>query len=183
MPCEYIEGGLDLAKRKYVITRLIKEIKKSGVKFDAIVFRGMSGALVAPSVADKMKKPLVVCRKSDNHHSSYTVEYTERWFENYIVIDDLISSGVTLLTILKMIDDEWDNRNDDEQKWGKGKKIVRPKCVGIFLYHSYSGLKEFDVCKYLKNNTDFDYEKDMEFHYAENIPVVAFHEGEMNCKK
>ena len=179
MSCEYIEGGLDLAKRKYVIARLAKEIKKSGVKFDAIVFRGMSGALVAPSVADKMKKPLVVCRKADNHHSSYTVEFTERWFGNFIIIDDLISSGLTILTILKMIDDEWEKTKEENTSV----EVARPKCVGIFLYHSYSGLKEFDVCKYLKNNTDFDYEKDMEFHYEENIPIFKFHENEMNCKK
>ena len=176
MPSEYIEGGLDLAKRRYVITRLIKEIRKSGIKFDAIVFRGMSGALVAPSVADKMRKPLVVCRKSDNHHSSYSVEYTEKWFQNYIIIDDLISSGLTILTILKMIDDEWETANEE----ASGVEIARPKCVGIFLYHSYSARKEFNFLEYINRNSDFDYEKDMEFHYAENIPVVRFHEWDMD---
>lgn len=178
MPCEYIEGGLDLSLRKYVITRLVKEIKKSGVKFDAIVFRGMSGALVAPSVADKMKKPLVVCRKKDNHHSSYSVEYIEGWFENFIIIDDLISSGETILTILKMIDDEWDERNDEAKQYLK-KEVARPKCVGIFLYHTYSRRSEFEFSEYVKSCKDIGCEKDMEFLYEESIPIIGFHFNSM----
>lgn len=176
MPCEYIEGGLDLIKRKYVISRLIKEIRKSRIKFDAIVFRGMSGALVAPSVADKMKKPLVVCRKSDNHHSSYSVEFTERWFENFIIIDDLISSGTTILTILKMIDDEWEKTKEENPTV----EVARPKCVGIFLYHTYSKRDEYQFSDFVKSCKDIGCEKDMEFHYEESIPVIGFHENEMN---
>src|SRR4051812_10409313 len=55
--------------------------------FDAIAFRGLSGALFAPTVAMKMGKTLIAVRKKSTIHSSRIVEgdYNAR---RYIILDD-----------------------------------------------------------------------------------------------
>lgn len=40
----------------------INAVQRSGVRFDAIAFRGMSGALVAPAVTAHFRKPLIMSR-------------------------------------------------------------------------------------------------------------------------
>lgn len=77
-------------------------INNSRVKFDAIAFRGLSGALVAPSIAIMMNKHLLAVRKTgDTDHSKYRVEGYMGC--PYIIVDDLIESGETMETIIDAV--------------------------------------------------------------------------------
>ncbi len=102
-----------------IVRRCVKRIKASGIEFDAIAFRGMSGAVIAPVLAAKLKKGLIAVRKSDeNTHSYVKVEGLRD--ARYLIVDDFVDSGHTIKTIIKEIK-EWDN--------GKG------VCVGLLLYN------------------------------------------------
>lgn len=73
-------------------------------QFDALAFTGMSGALIAPLVAMRMDKPLIMVRKrgEQSHAGSMYVEgdYNAR---RYIIIDDLVASGDTARRIVHEI--------------------------------------------------------------------------------
>jgi len=128
-----ILSGVQLKRRADL---LIKRIKDSKLKFDFIAFRGYSGALIASLVASSLSKPLTLIRKrGDRSHSTYGhshgeyVEYdnsmTDVFFceGRYIIIDDFIDTGETLLKIKKAIDKE---------------SVNRVVCVGVFLYNNGS---------------------------------------------
>ena len=116
---------------KLVIKHLIRMIKITGVKFDTIVFMGISGSLVAPIVAQKMNKHLLVARKlGENNHSCMRLEgHIDS--HKFIIIDDLISTGDTIKAIFEAI--------DESVKKSPGNLSV-DNCQGIFLYNGY---KEF----------------------------------------
>jgi adenine/guanine phosphoribosyltransferase-like PRPP-binding protein len=65
----------------------------SGVEFDTIVGRGLSGALVVPMLARALDTYWAIVRKEDGSHSHYDVEGAigRRW----LFVDDFICSGRT----------------------------------------------------------------------------------------
>lgn len=97
------------------IEETIDQLRPHVAEFDTIAFRGMSGAMVAPMVAMRLNKGITIIRKQGER--SHAPEITGIW-ENgkrYIILDDFISSGNTVLSI---------------------KKLLSPtmKFVGIYLY-------------------------------------------------
>lgn len=64
-------------------------------KFDTVAFRGMSGAIIGPSVAMALNKSMLLVRKpEDTTHSSLKVEGD--WAaRRYIIVDDFVESGGT----------------------------------------------------------------------------------------
>lgn len=66
------------------------------VAFDAIVFRGVSGALVAPGVARLLGLPLACVRKRGQSHSHREVEGAIIEYGRYLAIDDFVDTGTTL---------------------------------------------------------------------------------------
>lgn len=68
---------------------------------DAIAFRGLSGALVAPLVARELNIGMIAIRKRENCHSYDYVEGCIHEAENIIILDDLVSSGATIRAILE----------------------------------------------------------------------------------
>jgi orotate phosphoribosyltransferase len=105
--CEssYLSNVLEPKRLRKVIKNLVKVIKeKVGVdNFDAIAYRGMSGAGVATAVGFLLGKPLIMVRKNgENSHSSMKIEgaiYSER----IIVVDDCIATGSTLMRTVREI--------------------------------------------------------------------------------
>lgn len=98
----YLDGALYLPYTKKLIPKLIKKLKK--YDFDSIAFTGMSGALVAPIVAIKMNKPLIMVRKeqdTDNHSHKKVEGFIDA--KKYVIIDDCIASGKTRNHIKKMV--------------------------------------------------------------------------------
>lgn len=101
--CDYLKYYLDpvAAKNRYVLAA--KVLKKYAKEFDSIAFTGMSGALIAPAIASRLNKPLIMVRKSTrNCHSSHKVEGNKAC-KKYVIVDDLISSGETATNIQKAI--------------------------------------------------------------------------------
>jgi adenine/guanine phosphoribosyltransferase-like PRPP-binding protein len=66
-----------------------------GLKFDAIAFSGMSGALLGPPLALKMGKSLIMVRKPHSgSHSRKRVE-GDMAAHTYIIVDDFQDTGKT----------------------------------------------------------------------------------------
>jgi orotate phosphoribosyltransferase len=108
------------------IDRIIAEakLKLAHLDYDTFVCRGMSGCLLTPFLAKEFNKRLCVVRKESNCHDFKTV-IGHKPLKNYIIVDDFISSGSTIQSIL-------DNMN------------VEHKCVCIFLYSA-----DYDVQHYI----------------------------------
>jgi adenine/guanine phosphoribosyltransferase-like PRPP-binding protein len=139
----YLAPCLDAKKRRALITKIVSELKPIAKSFDAIAVSGYSMALIAPIVAYRLHKPVVLVRKEGHKtHSGWIVEsaapgpktsLASGW--KYIVIDDMIDSGETLEYIISQI------------KKSEGEDCV---CVGVYLYHcrtpdSYEVLKTHGI--------------------------------------
>jgi hypothetical protein len=77
----------------------VRALKDWDQHFDAIAFSGMSGALIAPCVALRMNKEMIVVRKptatgARDSHSDHWIE-GDIAARNYIIVDDFIDSGRT----------------------------------------------------------------------------------------
>jgi hypoxanthine phosphoribosyltransferase len=87
-----------LKTRQQTAENLARKIRAQKLKFDAIAFTGLSGALIAPLVADKLKKPIIAVRKEKTTHSDCFVEGCFSG-KKYIIVDDQISTGATIKSI------------------------------------------------------------------------------------
>jgi len=120
----YLSSAFNPTLSKRTVGIMCKCLKT--LDFDAIAFRGMSGSLFAPLVASKLGKKMVMVRKDgDGNHSGML---TEGWrmVDKVVIIDDLISSGNT---IRSLISDLNRSRRDTQD----GKEPV--KIAGVFLYY------------------------------------------------
>lgn len=89
--------------------------------FDYIAFSGISGALIAPIIAYQLQKNMIVVRKERSLHSELDVEGIEKnSTARYLVIDDFIDSGITILRILKKI----------------SRMSKKSSMVGVYLYNN-----------------------------------------------
>jgi adenine/guanine phosphoribosyltransferase-like PRPP-binding protein len=94
---EYLRNFIRPENLKKHIAYAVKAL--DGYKFDAIAFRGMSGALIAPPVALELGKTLIMVRKgSETCHSKKIVE-GDKAATRYIIVDDFCASGETAMTI------------------------------------------------------------------------------------
>lgn len=112
---------LDPKRARYTVKQVIKMIKACGLKFDAIACRGVSGLLIAPIVAMRLNKTLIVVRKGKKTHSYYVVE-GDHAAERYLILDDFIESGDTV----RVIGEDIHKVNEDA------------KCVGFIAYKRLS---------------------------------------------
>lgn len=99
--------------------------KLSTIKFNAIAFTGMSGALIAPAVAFKLNRGLILIRKGrlSQCHSRLRVEGDINC-NSYIILDDFIATGDTIKRIAKYVN----------ECNGARPGRPRPKLVGIYEY-------------------------------------------------
>jgi hypothetical protein len=116
----HLEPALDPTRLRKALAVSVKFLKTKD--FDAIAFRGLSGSLVAPILALRLKKTLLAVRKGEDSHSRQMVE-GDFAAKRYIIVDDFIASGSTVYNIMKEIHSEL-----------KG----RAECVGFLGYR--------DVC-------------------------------------
>lgn len=107
-----LSGSKILRKLK----RVLEIIKSHNLKFDAIVFTGNSGALVASPLAMALNKKLILIRKGEeilSHGELIEGSISGR----YIILDDFIASGKTIDRVTEFLKD------------------TTGKCVGIILYN------------------------------------------------
>ena len=120
----YLENGCDHASVKELVKKAVKKLKK--LDFDSIAFRGVSGALIAPIVAYKLKKPVTCIRKPTESSHGWTKLEGAIGVERYIIIDDFICTGETVNEIHYAL--LTDARIERSIPWPK------PKCIAIYLW-------------------------------------------------
>ena len=95
---------------KYIDIDVMRELVPYAVEilktfdFDALAFRGVSGAIIAPVLALELRKSIIVVRKTaeKSHLWGRTVQGDNN-ARRYIIVDDFIDSGATVQTIVKEI--------------------------------------------------------------------------------
>lgn len=115
----YIAGGLEPGKERR-ITVLAQALRP--LKFDAIAFQGVSGALVAPVIGFILRKPLIAVRKGEKSHTTRKVEFGIATPKTYVIVDDFISTGETIKQIVLNI----------------AAYYPESKCVGIGLWSDHA---------------------------------------------
>ena len=109
----YLTRVLDFGHRYRVLERAVEAATKMHAEysFDAVVFTGMSGALIAPAVADALGLDLLIVRKpsDDSHHSSenWRAPYLDGYIQTgarLLWVDDVVSSGRTFARVQREID-------------------------------------------------------------------------------
>lgn len=107
-----------------MLTEAMRKLEPIADTFDAVVFRGMSGALIAPIVAWELEKGLVAVRKPNELAASHSDNLVEGGDDGmrYLIVDDMIVSGCTV----------------DEIRYVVENTYRGTLCVGIYLYnHPY----------------------------------------------
>jgi adenine/guanine phosphoribosyltransferase-like PRPP-binding protein len=104
---QHMEGYLSpeiRAKRIKGALAVIKHHEKQGEVFDAIAYRGASGAITASIIAHHLKKPLILVRKPEDTrgHSPYMVE-GPTVVKRYLIVDDFMSTGATYEAIREAV--------------------------------------------------------------------------------
>jgi adenine/guanine phosphoribosyltransferase-like PRPP-binding protein len=106
----------------------LKALKPLSDQFDSIAFSGMSGAIIAPLLANRLKKELILVRKKgdkDGDASGFTLA------KSYVIVDDFIDTGDTTRRIRHQI-----------KKWNP-----KAKCLGVL---EVQGLEEVLILITLK---------------------------------
>lgn len=130
--------------RKY-INNTVKGLKPYADLFDHILVTGISGMLIGPTIALRLNKKLAIVRKNpkESSHSSNLVEGYP--FGKYIIIDDFVSSGETVLRIKNAINRLYKNEKpswDAHPEWHKWER--QPIFQGVWCYHFASINEESD---------------------------------------
>lgn len=142
---------LNPQKARYTVTQVVKMIRVRGLVFDAIACRGVSGMLIAPIVAMRLNKTLIVVRKGEPTHSTYAVE-GDHGAQRYIILDDFIDSGDTIREIGASVH----NANPSA------------KCVGFIAYKRLSNKDTYAT---------FEDQMDRAWWDEEEAPARFFPEG------
>lgn len=156
----YLTNALHFDLVKKNVKGIVDRLKLLGIEFDGIAFTGMSGALVAPLVADKMKKKLLMVRKEgDGSHSSYNVE-GHRDIKRYIVLDDLVCTGTSIRNVVKGV-----------LKMRHNYDLKGLECVGVFCYYERYCDAENCVKKIHIPTDHLAVDKDVEVPYFKCVAV------------
>jgi len=121
------------------VNRVVRNLEKlqQKVKFDAIAFRGMSGAAIAYPVSAIAGYHLIGVRKRQKSHGASVEGSENRNIRRYIIIDDFVGEGATVRAIVRAIEGQSSYYVDEDL----------PKCVGIALYAAISGRNIVQVGK------------------------------------
>ncbi len=122
----YLKDALDIKTLPKVVTQLANAILEKQLDFNAIAFRGMSGALVTPMLCRRLNKGMIVCRKeSEQSHGDACEGFLIGG--NYIIVDDFISGGSTVRGIDETIE-KW------RTKWIDIPQTSPFNLIAVFLY-------------------------------------------------
>jgi len=122
----YFKEAIDPSQRKKTIIDCEKLL--SGIKFDTIVCRGVSGMALGFVLAHLLDKNIYVIRKDEDKKSSHSGGDVGRLRGRYIIIDDFCCSGETIKNITTNII--------------KNSKEVNTLAAVIFYTRSGYGLEE-----------------------------------------
>jgi len=103
------------------IDKAIDAMAEQGISFNAVVVRGMSGALMATYVAEKYGVSIIIVRKEEEVAHGEPIEGGWQYGSPYLILDDFVSSGETIGIIKSAMDRECRNA----------------ECVGVLLYSNH----------------------------------------------
>lgn len=124
----YLHSTLDPIRLRKAVKNLVRIIKrKVGVdNFDAIAYRGMSGAGVATTLGYILNKPLLMVRKKGvTSHTNRLVEGATK-AKRLVVVDDCIATGETLAITVREIINKRKCEDNNEEK---------AEVVAVLLYN------------------------------------------------
>ncbi len=145
----YLKRVYEPEEFKLMVEEMAARIRPYLADFDAIAFRGSSGAAIAYPLSFLLGKPLMHVRKPDNSHSELTVEGF-CGARNYIIVDDFVCSGSTLREIVIQV---------DAYTTGAGHPV--PKPIHLFLYSADIGCSDWGIRENLPPSC-----KNMQIHLA-----------------
>lgn len=119
------------------VAALVKKLREDRPSITHIVATGSSGQSVAWPVSYKIGLPVCIVRKPAEESHAGLISGTGD-LGDYIIIDDLISSGASVRRVVKALDDEWSENSG--YSWAANQK--KPVCVGIVLYQSDRGVDD-----------------------------------------
>lgn len=122
----YLEKSLKPSRLKVTVKDVSRKVSflQKKLKFEAIAFRGFSGASIAFPVSFKTGIPLLMVRKgTTDSHGSMVEGDDDIEVSRYLILDDFISSGETIAATIRTLDSERNKRN-----------MFNADCVGILLY-------------------------------------------------
>lgn len=114
----YMGKLLELAELRDCVGQAVTMLRAANIQFDAVAFRGISGAILGPQIALALGKSMILVRKpNDGSHAQQQFSYfggvADRILtplvegdinaRTYIIVDDFQSSGVTAKAIRKEI--------------------------------------------------------------------------------
>lgn len=113
MSCGYFKSLLVPRARCRIIRECVAAIRTHCPHAEAVAFTGVSGSLIGPPVADRLRLPMIVVRKlgasthSNGGNGPRRVEgcYTA---PSYVVVDDFVETGNTIRTIRHEIRQWWE---------------------------------------------------------------------------
>lgn len=100
----YLHKALNVKKRSVVIDKIVKKLINENKSY-AIACCGMSGMLIGPEVANRLKWPVWIVRKAKEKSHSYLSVEGDISVKDYIIIDDFIDTGETIKYINRKISD------------------------------------------------------------------------------
>ena len=118
MPSGYLDDVMDVPARRKIVADLCETLRKlrKRTKIDAIVCRGISGMSVSFQVSDATDIRMVVVRKTNEVCHGWNVEFGSNSIEqqthpikNYVVIDDVITTGETMEFIMAKMQESTPN--------------------------------------------------------------------------
>jgi orotate phosphoribosyltransferase-like protein len=120
----YFANVLSLLSRESTVNKAVTCLKRHKDEFDAIAFRGMSGAALAPILAYLLNKELVIVRKLTSHKRTHAHQRVEGNVEGlrYIIVDDFVFSGATISRTIGAIN-----------RYLRGSEPAT--CVALYLYN------------------------------------------------
>lgn len=126
----YLRNSLDKDLLKKNLAWAITTMKKSKLDFDSIAVTGVSGLTFGSILAHRLNKNLIVVRKQTELTHSWCDIEGEKTGKKYIIVDDQISSGDTVKSIITRLRDHL--------------SFEKMNCVGLYLYvHANPGMLSF----------------------------------------
>ena len=117
-------------EREFIVNYFIKLIKKNKIKFDGFAGTATAGIPWAAWLSQKLKKPMVYVRRETKEHGRENlIEGMLEDGKNYIVVEDLISTGASSLNTINAIRD---------------KNALVEYCIAIFTYELEKSKTNFE---------------------------------------
>ena len=118
-------------EREFIVNSLIKLLKKDKIKFDGFAATATAGIPWAAWLAGRLRKPMVYVRSEVKEHGRENlVEGKIEEGKVYIVVEDLISTGISSTSTINAV---------------REKNGIVGHCIAIFTYELEKASQNFEA--------------------------------------